>query len=481
MSKNSLIVVTISIASILFFLAIILDITPYLRGPTDTILESRWPYYFINTWHKAWLPILISTCIILLYSKISIENKNLTKNKEYLYTGCLVILIFLFQLSLIYFSRFGITILFRRLVDPGINGLFSSVIKVKKTESLLQFTDIFYKLDQHAKGDPPGSLLILRGIINFFENSPSATNMLSRFTRAPVNKEAQKLWKPLSQAQRVAAVFSAFLFHFLATITIIPIYFLTKRIFNDKIAVRASILYAIIPSISFFALILDPFYSFFSVTGFLLFLLSARKGNYFLSTISGFILSVGLFFSLSILPVLGVIFMYCLILFIKKKNKEILKQITFFAFGLILFIGLLNILGFNSIKALPIIIGNQMPRMYLPWLLFNPYDFFLYLGVPVSLLFITATINKLKNIKFFMDDNSTILTSFWIIFTTLIISGISRGEVGRIWLPLMFIPLLLVSEYITNKLKFSKKHFTIILVLLFTQVIIMEEFWVPVW
>ncbi|MCL4416717.1 MAG: hypothetical protein M1365_08495, partial [Actinobacteria bacterium] len=99
--------------------------------------------------------------------------------------------------------------------------------------------------------------------------------------------------------------------------------------------------------------------------------------------------------------------------------------------------------------------------------------FFIYMGFSISLLFFYVSFKILR------EDNLT--KAFWILFILLVISGISRGEVGRIWLPLMSLPILIVSQFLTNNFNLNKKYFSILLFLLILQVIIMEEFWVPIW
>jgi hypothetical protein len=481
-TKKPQVITYITIISLVFFLAIAFDITPYLRGPVDSLLKSRWPYYYVNTWNKIWLPVVISGGFLMLYIKTGTAYKKLTRKNEYSFLTVLVILVFFLQLSLVYFSRFGITVLFWRMTNPGTNGYFSSAVKVKNFNSLLKnFPSTVKTLDNHARDHPPGSTLLLKGTITFFDNEPYTTNFLSRFVRKPAKKEAIRLWNPLSLGQRIAAVFSAFLFHFFAAITVIPFYFLAKTIFDKRSAINTTVLYALIPGLSFFALEFDPFYTLFSLTGFLAFFSGFHQRKYAILFLSGAIFCVGLFFSLSLLPVLGIVYGYSLFSFIKERNRNIIRSMCFFTSGIVACIGIFYLTGFNFILSLPAILGNQAPRTYLPWLLFNPYDFFVYMGIPFSLFFFYITIKVLRKPEILPRKAFLLFLSFWTVFILLIISGISRGEVGRIWLPLMFLPMLFVGEYITNKSKLPRQQFIILLLLAFIQLIILEEFWVPIW
>jgi hypothetical protein len=60
-------------------------------------------------------------------------------------------------------------------------------------------------------------------------------------------------------------------------------------------------------------------------------------------------------------------------------------------------------------------------------------------------------------------------------------SGSVRGETGRLWTPYIPFMVLIVSGFLTNKLKLSTKLFAVILVLQIVQILVMQEFWVMLW
>ncbi len=71
-------------------------------------------------------------------------------------------------------------------------------------------------------------------------------------------------------------------------------------------------------------------------------------------------------------------------------------------------------------------------RSYLTWLLFNPLDFILLCGVPLIVMFITSSQSEFSR---------GVLLGLGL----LTLSGSVRGEVGRIWVPLM--PLILAGAW----------------------------------
>src|SRR5947207_11203313 len=104
----------------LFCLAIGFDISPYLRGPAPYPPEWQWPYFFVNTLSRIYLPVL---CIILFIGLFWWqERKNIFTNKRTkLFLSLMIILSFLFQMSLLFFSRSGVSVLILIFINPELN------------------------------------------------------------------------------------------------------------------------------------------------------------------------------------------------------------------------------------------------------------------------------------------------------------------------------------------------------------------------
>jgi hypothetical protein len=82
-----------------------------------------------------------------------------------------------------------------------------------------------------------------------------------------------------------------------------------------------------------------------------------------------------------------------------------------------------------------------LPRSYPLWLLFNPLDLALFLGVPVAVACAVRTARSAVRAPREGIDRLRIATGLGLL--ALLLAGQTRGEVGRIWLPLM--PTLLVA------------------------------------
>jgi len=115
----------------------------------------------------------------------------------------------------------------------------------------------------------------------------------------------------------------------------------------------------------------------------------------------------------------------------------------------------------------------QAKRSYIPWIFYDLYDFFTFSGIPVLIMSIII----IKNL--FNKDIFTF--SFFGVLLILDISGLSRAESGRIWMPYMPFLASIVAYYLTDRLKLSSKLFITILFLQFIQILFIQEFWVTLW
>jgi hypothetical protein len=125
--------------------------------------------------------------------------------------------------------------------------------------------------------------------------------------------------------------------------------------------------------------------------------------------------------------------------------------------------------------------GN-LARSYTVWIYFNIQDFLIFCGIPVALIFLLM-IKKyfIQIIKIKLTKIDPLFIAFFIMIVILNFSGFVLGEVGRIWLPYIPFMVLITTNYMTNKLKFSSRIFAGILLLQVIQILVMQEFWVMLW
>ncbi len=464
------------LSSLIFFLAVATDIIPQIRGPAPYPPEWQWPYQFTNTLNKIWFPLIVISTIIafILYLE---KTKLHSKKREMLILLILIILGFLFQLSILYFSRAGVAVLFHRVADPKLNGYFTASLPITNIiKFIANYDKTVLTLPLHSIAHPPGTIITFFIINKFASLFSSLITFINKF--APARSDVKVLWLSLTPSQRLGSLIAGPLFSFFSTLTIVPLYLWGKLLYNQRVALRIISLYLFIPALTLFVPLPDVVFPLISTTS-LLFLFKGLKNNQLaFFALSGMITALGIFFTLGILP----IFFLCLLLFVinyLKGQKNRLKSLAFYLSGVILpFLFLDIFFRFNIIKVgITIMKGGIAHRSYPIWLFYNLWDFFIFAGIPVLIIFLLILRNSLKKIH---ADNY-LLWSYLLMLFILNISGASRAETGRIWLLFMPPLVLLVANFLTRNLRFSSRFFIYILLLQAVQILVMQEFWVTLW
>lgn len=422
------------------------------------------------------------TIIILGLFWFTETKKNLNKKTPLTFLVLLILLSFLFQLSVLYFSRSEIPVLIHRIINPELNSYFTASLQIQNpTDFLKNYEEEMKQFIYHARSHPPGAILIFYGIKQLIQPFTFFIDFVN--TISPNHTDVKQIWNTLLPIYRATAVFSAFFLPFLSTVTLIPLFKTAQRLYGEKIAIRSSFIFIFIPSIVLFIPINDVFLPFFSIGAFY-FLVKGLQDKHALSFfISGIILFLGVTFNLALLPLLVLFFLFA-IFFIKQKNIAVTKYLNegilfgigFFLPPLLLYL----LLNFNFLRLIQIIfqeVPHVHTRSYATWLFYNIYDFLMFVGIPLAIVFIT----QIKKLFALRSKPDILFLSFLITLFIVNLTGSTRGETGRIWS--IFIPFLLLPAiaYITTNKKFSTTLFTGILFLQALQILIMQEFWVLLW
>lgn len=483
--KDRKLLLIITLISLLFFWAVALDITPLLRGPAPHPIEWQWGYYFVNTLHKLWLPLLLIIAISGLYWFLEKQPfQSIAKNERKILL-LLVLFAFLFQLSVIYFSRAGLNVLLGRIINPGLSGYFTTATKIS---DLKQFLKDYHKdvlnYYMHARAHPPGGVLFYYFINKAVAFLPSLVQLTNNIL--PQREDIRLIWLSLKPHERLGAILSGLLMPFVSSLTLVPLYYLARLLYGAKVALKSAFLFLFIPSVILFTPLLDVIFPLFSALTvyYLINGLSFKQKQSVL--FSGVILSLGIFFGLNMLPlVLMTVLLFLLYTYLGRLPLQSLCLFSLLFVTGLLFLPVVLFAAFHFnywgvIKSNAI--SGIAPRNYLIWLVYNPYDFFVYCGIPIligSLLYFVQQIQLLIKAEYKKLDLVLFAT-----FATLIvlnISGFTRGEVGRLWLAFVPFVVLPTAVYFTNYHHFSSKAFLLILLIQSIQVLTIQAFWVPLW
>src|SRR5207244_3245226 len=115
--------------------------------------EWRWPYFFVNTLSRIYLPIFLIFVLMIIFL-LKEHTKHVFKKIPF-FLLCLVLLNFLFQLSILFFSRSGILVIIHRIIEPTLNGYFTASLPIGNLSDFLHtYNGTILHFVYHAKAHP---------------------------------------------------------------------------------------------------------------------------------------------------------------------------------------------------------------------------------------------------------------------------------------------------------------------------------------
>ncbi len=438
-------------ATAFFVVVVAFDMLPWLRGPSEG--QWRWVHE-----PKPWsrpigfaIPCAAGLIALMALSGCAFAARN-SKGFAQLMLLAALPLGFGFQLGLLKTEgeRPAATLV-RRTADNFFTSYFT-VAAMPMAEDPREF------LDQHAEflGEnnlyflhavthPPGGVLFFRAAIAACENIPALGNFWrARVEAAGVSPAEFK--QPLTATQLAGGLFAACLILFMGVASCVPVAAIARHLSDDALAsARVGILWTLVPANAIMGPQLDQVLTLL-VAAFCI----AMAGSSLVSAIlAGVLAGLALqtsYGSLALLPVAGLAGWL-----ISDRMKLGIKR-SLPTFGIVMSFAL-------SFNLAPMIFGHEPwaafrhsmsnhhaiigRRDYATWLIFNPLDFAVFLGTPISMLFVERAFCAAKQWKVRESNPSDrfALAAFGGVLL-LTLTGVARGEVGRIWMPLMPISLV---------------------------------------
>jgi hypothetical protein len=307
----------------------------------------------------------------------------------------------------------------------------------------------------HIGTHPPGLIVTQCVLLGIMERSPALTGFLvahmPRSVEAGFRVFASQDRDPLSPAERAALYATALLTLLACAGTVVPLYVLARAGLPAPIAWAAAALWPLAPAANLFQPVADTAYPVISTSALALAAWAARFGKgadrpaytgLILAAASGAMLGLGMAFTLAFLPV-GVI-----VAILVSFNSSIAwrrRGALILATGAGFLVVLLG--GWAATGADPFVIGSwnlrhhadfyvDYPRTYRLWLLVNPIELIVALGLPSAVLLVVGAITQ----------RSSIPLPFWgtlVMLFLLNLTGRNMGEVARLWM--LFMPPLLIA------------------------------------
>jgi methylthioxylose transferase len=306
----------------------------------------------------------------------------------------------------------------------------------------------------HIGTHPPGLIAAQCLLMGVMERNPGLAGLL--IDHMPGSVEAgfrvftEHDPQPLTRADRATLYATALLTLFACAGTVVPLYLLARVALPAPAAWAAAALWPLAPAANLFQPVADTAYPLLSTSALALAAWAARLleqagrptyAGIVLAIASGIVMSCGMFFTLAFLPV-GLI--VALVVCCHPRASWWSRALLILAIG----VGFITLLiwGWEVTGANPIVIASwnlhhharfydEYPRTYRLWLVVNPVELAIALGLP-SVVWCVVALFAPRGVP--LSVWSTLLV---LALANLI--GRNMGEVARLWI--LYMPPLLVA------------------------------------
>lgn len=345
---------------------------------------------------------------------------------------------------------------------------FADALSIRSVPVFLRtFPERQRQSDWHGKTHPPGTILFFYLVNRAMHESPVLAGALMRLMGWGDGEGLSELREQVQgrtgvrlndDTDLVGAAAAGYLLPLIGSLGILPLFLLTRRLFDERTAWAAVLLSLVVPSFNVFFPVVDQMYLTLAMT--VLWLLASglgrqegeirRLGNWEMAA-AGIVLALGLLMTFSFLALLFLCFLWMGIASYQQRNV-LLRRLVIFIAGLLLpLITLYVVFDLNLLTVLQTALtahgGVTERRWRGAWLVGNLVDFFVFIGLPITLLFMVSCWHHVK--QWFRAANvnersraGVLLLSYIVTLVLLDASGVVRGEVARIWMFLMPVPLV---------------------------------------
>jgi len=408
--------------------------------------NQSYPYFKTITSIPQWIPLVV---FVLLGLLVFIGSKLILSYEKVTLFGCFLIG-FVNQILIhnVYRLSLGTIVL-----SDIANSFYTPAMQYSPVEILSRYIHLAQNFPLHAKSNMPGKILLFQ-LFEFFTSSPQMMG---------------------------------YLVILISTLGGLLLYGICMKLFHDKqLAFYAFILYTLIPGKLVFFPILNTVTPLFILLCLYLFLVYIeRKQFLFLWLLGGALYLLVLFEPTPL--VTGIMFFGILVNAIGESRISkkdlwallIIPTLGFLGVYLLFYV----LFSFNLLQAFQYIMKDAVNfnlrahRGYWIWLIENPKEFFYAAGIPTMIIFVYLTsliFSHWKTLKFNITRWSieiVFILSLLATFCVVLLLGINRGEITRLWIYLAVLFQVPVAFFIAKIAK-SKVLFFFVASTLVVQSII---------
>jgi hypothetical protein len=476
---------TISLITLLYCFAIASNLSPFLRG-LGAMPQWEWQYRAVALTPRLLAPLLLLALIVYAAKIWMGKSANYLVTHERQLVGTVFLLAVFFQVAVLFASPGGLLVLVQRTIHPTIIGYFSASLTIRSLSSFFEhYPRAVSSYPNLAQYHPPGSILLF-WLIN--QLSLLVTHVITLpLTVQPAHSDLRILWNSLAEHEKLGALVAGYVVLLLGALATVPMYYLGKLVYSPKVGLKAAILFMLLPCVSAFLPFNDVFSPLFTAASCYYFLKGFKEGSLRAFLLSGIIFFVGAFFTLTVLAVL-------LIYGVAARHETLSRRIPrqrLLAFALAFTAGILLlplilylVFRFDAIAATQAIVSQHLgfvvarQEQHL-WLIYNYYDFFMFLGIPLLLLFILQAKDALRDLLHKHYSVDVMFAGFCVVTLLIDLSGKMNGETGRTWTPFVPFILLPLVQYLCARDQ-RGREFLVILFLQGIQVLTVSLYLVTV-
>ena len=453
-SKKTNLILLISLLATLLLIIGLFSQWGFLAG----VEHFKYPYREFLALESFLLPSLFALLLILLFVW------GYQKGCQLRHLLIITAAAYLFQLSISAAGPHGISGIGLVISDPGITSYYHHAAELEQL-TLSKYPELMETFFMHARTHPPGSILLVKGVLDFFEYFPSITSFAVKILL--LTGISPIIFELNPHSHIVTAYFIGFLLPLVGCLSSVPTYLFVRHIDDKCSAYIAGMLFLIAPAMSLFLPEFDQFLAFFAMLAFTAGWHSFMANKSFYALLSGFALFMATFFQLLCLCLIPMLFLSWFLLKWRKQSdidfRGILKISISFVLGLLLpYVALKIEYGFSIIKVyqkvlhLSQIILEKAPPPGLDIL-----HFAIFLGMATFVLLLSVLFSKENFSPGKMKSKNILVIAFFSLIIALSLSGKVRAETGRLWIFLM--PLASSMAGIELK-KLSKNKLIFILI-----------------
>ncbi len=440
----------ISVIVSAYVIALIIDVSPLIRGPN----EWRWPRWPESHWDRV-VPLVLALVIVGLGIRW-IDRRAQRPAKErwrVLGVSLLIVCAPLLQLLALHVDKANpFEALYDRAVDPGANSYFSASLRFENVNrTLRQYPELMPHLDVHAQVHPPGLPLLYWLGFKAFETVPGAAQPVAAWFRQLECNDIGLV--QLSNERLASALVGMFLPLLANMVTVGCVYYLARRRFGSRAGLIGAALWVVVPSAILFPGAWALVYPCLACLTWLLvdLGLARRRVGWFL--LAGMVMSLGTLLELGTAALGLFLALYVAGRYLVERRNP-LRDWRFLLPALIaavlgvfsLWIGYQVFYGVSLQQIVaamyPIHVGYAFDR--LTWLFNHPYEFAVFVGLPIFCLAAIAFARNFKMLRARQDGarGDALSLTFIVSLFVLVAVDPARDETARTWM--LFMPFAVV-------------------------------------